>query len=227
MKRPIWTAEISTWLRREKNTRNRIPLIKTLYRGIVHLCSQPRHMGSLSGSHSGVRGQDEDKRCWWRILKRLPTCQPFRILRNLSAFEPCILHSAFISKYYRITDFTILQNKSRFKWMLNISFRASISVERWFVSTVVYHCLSGTERKRLRQETNRWIEQGEGEGLWKLFRENTKTFLSPQSTKCWQIYIWIKIAWQYKVTQLQISAWCQELLASLLLAQIPSSSQSV
>ena len=44
-------------------------------------------------------------------------CQPFRILRNLSAFQPCIPHSAF-SKYYasQITNYEsqILQNKSRF-----------------------------------------------------------------------------------------------------------------
>ena len=37
------------------------------------------------------------------------TCQPFRILRNLSAFEPCIPHSS-----QNITESQILQSKSRF-----------------------------------------------------------------------------------------------------------------
>ena len=41
-------------------------------------------------------------------------------------------------------------------------------------------CLSGTERKRLRQETGRWIERGRG-GAWGGYLEirvNTKTFLN-------------------------------------------------
>ena len=37
-------------------------------------------------------------------------------------------------------------------------------------------CLSGTERKRLRQEKDRWVEPGRGGSLWKLFRENLPEF---------------------------------------------------
>ena len=84
--------------------------------------------------------------------------QPFCILGNLSTFELCILHSS-----QNITELQILQNKSRDSLQMD----------------VVYHCLSVREREK---------EIGTGDGpmnrtresgsLWRLFMENTKTFLN-------------------------------------------------
>ena len=52
-------------------------------------------------------------------------------------------------------------------------------------------CLSGTERKRLSRESDRWIERGRGGGMWKLFRENSKIFL--------YVTFWMILDWIYQV----------------------------
>ena len=101
---------------------------------------------------------------YFRIWTMYPACHNnLRILRN--------------HKFYRISrDSPQMDVKSLIQGTLSPS-----KDDLWAVMLYTNAngaCPSGTERTRLRQEMARWIQRGKGRGLWKLFRENTKTFLN-------------------------------------------------
>ena len=133
------------------------------------------------------------------------TFQPFCILRNLSASKPRIPHSS-----QNITEWQILQIISQDFHQMDVKslIQGPLSRSKDDLWAVILYSLasgaypSGTERKRLRREADRWIELGRGGGLWKLVRDNTKNipechsssrsvWLRIQLTKCWQVCICI------------------------------------
>ena len=139
----------------------------------------------------------------WDVGQR-HTCQPFRILRNLSVFVPCIPHSSQnimesqILQFYRVSlDSHQMDIKSLIKGTLSMS-----KDDLWvvmFYTIANGACQSGTERKRLRQETDRRVEQGRG-GAWGgyLQRIPKHSWMSHSgwfridSTKCWQVWKWLQ-----------------------------------
>ena len=119
----------------------------------------------------------------------------FRILQNLSTFEPCIPHSS-----QNITESQILQNKYLDFHQMDVKSLIHCTLSRskddlWVVMLYTNGaCPSGTERKRLRQETDRWIERGRGGGEGSYLERIPKhSWMSRsgwfriQSTKCWHV----------------------------------------
>ena len=109
----------------------------------------------------------------------------FRILWNLSAFQPCILHS-----FQNITESQILQNQYRFPPNgCQVSHSGYVvMVERFVGSHVVYQCqrcLSVRDREKQidtgDRQMNRTRERG---SLWR-FRQNTNYIPECHSSSRW------------------------------------------
>ena len=113
--------------------------------------------------------------------------QPFRIRRNLSAFEPCIPHSSQHNKYdILLRNHTIYRMSRSPPNGCQVSSSARCHGQKMICGLMLYTIVNvcqcaivRTERRRLqlRQETDRWIDRGRAGRLWKVFRENTKTFM--------------------------------------------------
>ena len=86
-----------------------------------------------------------------------PVCQPFHILRNLSAFKPCIAHFLFILKYYGIITFyriSMVSNQKDVKSLI----MACCHCRKMTISCYIYHWrLSVGDREKE-------IETGETDG---------------------------------------------------------------
>ena len=95
------------------------------------------------------------------------------------AYLSTLLHSAESFRVWTMYStfhihLKILRNHKLYR--ISLSFRGRCHGWKMILwAVMLYTITNGTERTRLRQEMDRWIDQGGGGTLWKLFSENCRT----------------------------------------------------